>query len=231
MSIPAYHRLATSLRERILAGEFRPGDRLPVEPELSAGYGVSRSTVREALRLLASQNLIATLRGVSGGSFVVAPRPEQIGDYLHTSFNLLAADTRITVDQLLEIRALLEVPAAGLAALRRSQDDLDELRAALFDPATLPLEEMHEPNKRFHTLLLRSSGNPVLEVVAQPVFQVLDERFLRERAPDRFWHEVDRDHREILARVEAGDEKGASEAAGAHLEHLRSTYQAIDRAS
>ncbi|MFE3448991.1 FadR/GntR family transcriptional regulator [Nonomuraea sp. NPDC059194] len=229
MPTPAYQSLAADLRDRIMAGEFRPGDRLPVEPELSAAYGVSRSTVREALRLLASQNLIATLRGVSGGSFVVAPRPEQISDYLRTSLDLLAVDARITVDQLLEIRDLLEVPATGLAALRRSESDLADLRATLFDPAALEPEQMYEPNKRFHAVLLQASGNPLVEVVARPVFQLLDERFLRGRAPGRFWHEVDRDHREILAYVEAGDEEGAREAAHAHLGRLRPTYLSIDR--
>ncbi|MFI9559605.1 FadR/GntR family transcriptional regulator [Nonomuraea endophytica] len=226
---PAYQALAAELRELIVAGRFRPGDRLPVEPELSAAYGVSRSTVREALRLLASQNLIATVRGVAGGSFVVTPRPEQISDYLATSLNLLAVDTQLTVDQFLEIRDLLEVPAAGFAALRRTPEDLAALRATLFDPGAASPEEMYEPNKRFHALLLGACGNPLLEVVARPVFQVLDERFLRSRAPGRFWHDVDRDHREILARVEAGDEPGAREAQHAHLARLRGTYLAIDR--
>lgn len=227
---PAYQSLAAELRGQILAGLLKPGDRLPVEPELSAAHGVSRSTVREALRLLASQNLITTTRGVAGGSFVIAPRPEQISDYLKTSLNLLAGDTQITVDQLLEIRDLLEVHATGLAAMRRTPDDLAELRGTLFDPARLRPDEMYEPNKRFHVLLLRAAGNPLLGAVARPVFQVLDERFLRERAPERFWHGVDRDHREILSRVEAGDESGAREAARGHLGHLRATYLAIDRA-
>ncbi|WP_157245314.1 FadR/GntR family transcriptional regulator [Nonomuraea typhae] len=226
---PAYQTLAAELRELIVAGRFRPGDRLPVEPELSAAYGVSRSTVREALRLLASQNLIATVRGVAGGSFVVTPQPEQISDYLATSLNLLAVDTQLTVDQFVEIRDLLEVPAAGLAALRRTPEHLTALRATLFDPASSSPEEMYEPNKRFHALLLAACGNPLLEVVARPIFQVLDERFLRSRAPGRFWHEVDRDHREILARIEAGDEAGARQAQHAHLTRLRGTYLAIDR--
>ncbi|WP_327084979.1 FadR family transcriptional regulator [Nonomuraea sp. NBC_01738] len=229
MSVPAYQNLAADLRDRIVNGEFRPGDRLPVEPDLSARYGVSRSTVREALRLLASQNLITTTRGVSGGSFVVVPRPDQISAYLRTSLGLLAVDTQVNVDQLLEIRDLLEVPATALAASRRTQDDLDELHAALFDPATLPVERMWEPNRRFHQVLLRASGNPLLAVVAQPVFQVLEEGLKRDEAPAGFWLQVDRDHREILAYVAAGDEQGAREAAHAHLTHLRSTYVDIAR--
>jgi DNA-binding FadR family transcriptional regulator len=71
---PAYQLLADDLRTRITSGRLRPGQRLPTEPELCAEAGVSRSTVREALRLLSSQHLIVTTRGVTGGSFVAAHR-------------------------------------------------------------------------------------------------------------------------------------------------------------
>ena len=88
---PAYQELANRLRDQILAGTFTPGDRLPIEPELSALYGVSRSTVREALRVLSSQNLVTTVRGVTGGTFVIRPEPDQISSYLQASFSLLTA--------------------------------------------------------------------------------------------------------------------------------------------
>ncbi|QKW36778.1 FadR family transcriptional regulator [Actinomadura sp. NAK00032] len=227
--VPAYAGIAARLRDRIIAGEFRPGDRLPIEPELSAEHGVSRSTVREALRLLASQNLITTTRGVAGGSFVAYPQPDQITEYLATSLNLLTLDTQITVDQLLEIREMLEVPAAGLAAVRGTDEGRGELRGSLFDPSALDPAEIFAPNRHFHTVLLKMAGNPFLEVVTQPVFRVLNERFLRENAPTRFWYGVDHDHRAILDRIEAADEAGAREACHAHLENLRETYTTIDR--
>ncbi|MFA1550274.1 FadR/GntR family transcriptional regulator [Actinomadura chokoriensis] len=227
--VPAYAEIAASLRDRIVSGEFKPGDRLPIEPELSAEHGVSRSTVREALRLLTSQNLVTTTRGVAGGSFVVCPRPDQITEYLATSLNLLTLDTRITVDQLLEIRELLEVPAAGMAAARGDEAGRAELRGSLFDPSALDPAEIFAPNRHFHTVLLKMAGNPFLEVVTQPVFRVLNERFLRENAPSRFWYGVDHDHREILSRIDAADEAGAREACHAHLENLRETYTTIDR--
>ena len=226
---PAYAALAAELRGQIIAGRFQPGERLPAEPELCAGHGVSRSTLREALRLLASQNLVTTVRGVAGGTFVAHPRPDQISAHLETGLNLLAVDTQVSVDQLLEIRELLEVPAAGLAALRRDEEDLAELRGSLFDPAGIDPAEIFEPNRHFHVMLLRAAGNPLLEVVTRPVFSVLNERFLRENAPPRFWHRVDADHREILRHIEAGDERAARAAAKAHLGHLRSTYVSIDR--
>src|SRR5829696_7791978 len=109
--------LSDALRARILTRELRPGDRLPIEPDLAEQYGVSRSTVREALRVLASQGLVSTSRGVQGGSFISCPEPAQISEYLHASLGLLAESKNITVDALLEARDVLEVPAAGLAAL------------------------------------------------------------------------------------------------------------------
>src|SRR6478735_5117351 len=84
LDVTAYQALAADLRDRIVSGEFQPGDRLPIEPDLCVRYGVSRSTVREALRLLASQNLIRTVRGTTGGSFVAHPDPDHISAYLET---------------------------------------------------------------------------------------------------------------------------------------------------
>jgi GntR family transcriptional regulator, transcriptional repressor for pyruvate dehydrogenase complex len=221
--------LAEALRARILSRELVPGQRLPVEPELSAEYGVSRSTVREALRVLASQNLVTTTRGVNGGSFVAYPKPEQISDYLEASIGLLALSEHLTVDALLEARDLLEVPAAGLAATRPAEARIAELRNALYDPETVQPETVFAYNTAFHLGLLRASGNPLIEVLARPIFSVLNGRFVRERAPARFWIEVDRDHRRILAAVEAGDPAGARLATHEHLRSLRPTYVSIDR--
>ena len=75
-----FHRLSEDLRRRILAGDLALGDRLPSEPELALQYGVSRSTVREALRVLESQNLVVTTRGATGGSWINHPNREQIAE-------------------------------------------------------------------------------------------------------------------------------------------------------
>jgi GntR family transcriptional regulator, transcriptional repressor for pyruvate dehydrogenase complex len=228
-AIPAYQVLADALRARILSGELKPGQRLPIEPDLSAQYGVSRSTVREALRVLASQNLVTTTRGVAGGSFVGYPRPDQISDYLEASLGLLALSEGLSVDALLEARELLEVPAAGFAAARRSEADLEELRGALFNPADVNPSRIFELNRTFHAVVLRASGNPLIEVLARPVFQVLNGRFVREQAPGRFWSDVDQDHREIFDAIAGGDAEAARAAAHAHLQSLRPTYVQIDR--
>ncbi|GAA3023001.1 FadR/GntR family transcriptional regulator [Streptosporangium longisporum] len=216
----AYQALAADLRRRIVSGEFRPGDRLPVEPELCAGYGVSRSTVREALRLLSSQNLIRTVRGTAGGSFVAHPDPDHISAYLETSVDMM----RPGIDQLTEIRELLEVPAAGLAALRRTGADLEALRDCIAGARGRAAGEVFAPNRDFHVVLLRAAGNPLLEIVARPVFEVLEGRFVRDRAPRAALDAIDREHRVVLRHVEAGDAEGAREATRRHLENLRTVY-------
>lgn len=225
----AYNRLAEAIRAQIVSGELSPGDRLPTEPELSSHYHVSRNTAREALRVLASQGLLATKRGVTGGTFVSHPSPERLSDSLQTGLGLLAASAHVPVSALVEIREMLEVPAAELAALRHTEDEIAAIRESLFDPDAVDSSAVFSSNKEFHTRMLKAAHNPLLDLVAEPVFQVLKERFLRENAPAQFWHQVDKDHREIIRYVEARDQVGCREATRAHLRYLRQTYEHIDR--
>lgn len=226
---PAYMLLAERIRLQVLSGALAAGDRLPNEAELAAQYGVSRSTVREALRLLSSEHLVVTTRGVSGGSFVSYPNPEQIAKSLQTGISLMGGGGRVSVDALLEVRLLLEVPAAGLAAERREPDDLRALQAALVDRQAPQPPTLHANTRNFHQLLLVASHNPLLELVTVPLFRVLDERFAREDAPESFWLAVDEDHQRIIRTIEAGDAVAAREAQRDHLTRLSVTYQAMDR--
>jgi GntR family transcriptional regulator, transcriptional repressor for pyruvate dehydrogenase complex len=227
--VTAYDRLATRIREQILSGELSPGDRLPAESALSAHYQVSRNTVREALRSLASQGLIAIKRGVTGGAFVATLSPAQVSDALQMSLTVLADREHVSVPQLLEVREILEVPAAELAALRRTDDDLISIHETLFDQTSMPPAQVFAASQEFHARLVRAAHNPLLALVAGPVFRVLEERFLRDRAPGRFWGDVDHGHREILGYLDAHDQAGAREAARAHLRSLRGTYERMDR--
>ena len=220
-SVPAYQVLSDALRARIITGELRPGEKLPIEPELSAQYGVSRSTAREALRVLASQNLITTTRGVAGGSFVAYPNPEQVAGYLEASLRLLAQAHSLTIGQLAEARDLLEVPAAGLAAQRRSEENLQDLKAALFDRGQTSLDDAIASSKVFHAVLVRASGSPIVEMLSKPVFEVVYDHVREWEAPPGFWARIAGDHEAIFEAVEAQDPTSAREAFREHLRKLR----------
>ena len=225
----AYLEVATRLREQILAGELSAGDRLPTEAELCERFGVSRSTIREALRMLSSQRLVTTSRGVGGGSSVAQIQHDDVSDMLRDSIVLLTHGQGATVAELLEARELLEVPAARLAAQRRSPEQLARLRDTIPQSlAGVDRRQIFEINRSFHDVILEAAGNRLLRVVTEPLFTVMQTRFLRDRAGEDFWKRVMREHAAILQAVEAGDAELAGREMDEHLVHLRSTYEAID---
>ena len=226
---PAYHQVANEIRNRIIAGDMIPGARLPAEAELSEMFGVSRSTVREALRVVASQSLVKTTRGVTGGTFVSTPEAGEMSDYLQTSLALMASAEDVDVAELLEARMILEAPAAALAAKRRTEEHLEQLRGSIEEGTGAEPGHGFEGNRSFHQVILEASGNRLLTVVTRPVFAVLRGRFLRDEAAPSFWNRVARDHRKILEAVEAGDSVTAEAEMRRHLLQLASTYRRIDR--
>ncbi|MBG0561806.1 FadR/GntR family transcriptional regulator [Actinoplanes aureus] len=217
---PAYQQLADDLRADITSGRLQPGERLPPEPELCVKIGVSRSTVREALRLLASQHLIVTTRGVTGGSFVAHPDAAKLADGLSTGFALLTHSAHVGLADLLELRRALEVPAAGLAAVRRTDLHLTELRGTLFDPAIDDFDTMMAAHAAFHRAVAKATGNPLFELIGSPLYQASYGEEVIGGLPEGYWNRIDADHRMLLDRVAAQDAEGATKAAAQHLDFI-----------
>ncbi|MFI1989623.1 FadR/GntR family transcriptional regulator [Actinoplanes sp. NPDC020271] len=217
---PAYQQLADELRAEITSGRLQPGERLPPEPELCVKIGVSRSTVREALRLLASQHLIVTTRGVTGGSFVAHPDAGQLADGLSTGFALLTHSAGVGLADLLELRRALEVPAAGLAAGRRAEAHLAELRAAFFDPVIDDFDTMLSAHSAFHRVIAKATGNPLFELVGRPLYQASYGEEVVAHLPPEYWTRIDADHRELVDHLVAQDADAARLAAARHLDYI-----------
>ena len=148
----AYEQVNDQLRELIVSGALAPGERLPNEAVLAREFGVSRATVREALRILTAQNLIRTTKGAGGGSYVTLPTVDHISEFLRGNLKLLSESDRVTLDEFLEFRELIEVPAARLAAQRASGDDVDRLRESIPEqPLRMTTQEQFTYNKGFHS--------------------------------------------------------------------------------
>ena len=222
----AYEQIAAVLRGRVVAGELEPGHRLPTETMLATEFGVSRATVREALRQLDAQSLIRTSKGATGGSYVTLPSAGHLSASLRSGIGLLADAQDVSLDELLEARELLEVPAARLAARRRQEHDLERLRAAIpCRPLELGAQEQFAHNADFHSVVLEASGNVLLAIAAQPVFDVLQTRLARSTLGSRFHRTINTHHRAIAAAIEAGDEVTAGGEMLAHVEYLRPFYE------
>ncbi len=221
---PAYEQVAEQLRELVLSGSVAPGDRLPVEGDLSAEFGVSRSTIREAIRLLSSQSMVHTVRGPAGGTFVSAPDPESLRDYLETSIGLLSGSDGISAADLLEVRDVLEVPAARLAAERRTDEHIELMRSCIDrERQQRDRGERFEMNQQFHAQVLAAAGNALLTVVTDPVYRVIQTRFLKDEERP-FYGRVHDEHVEILECIARGDGDAAADAMARHLDQLRDVY-------
>ncbi|WP_197285174.1 FadR/GntR family transcriptional regulator [Sciscionella sediminilitoris] len=221
----AYDQVAARVRQQILDGTLKVGDRLPTEPELSAQYRVSRNTAREAFRVLASQGLVTTKRGVTGGVFVSRPTPGRLADNLLAPIRLLTEDSGDSTRSLAEIRDLLEIHGVGLAARRRTAEELEHIREALVDPGGEDLPDLYASEYRFHTRVLAAAHNPVFEVGLEPVLRILGERLLGQHLPAQFARRIDREHREIFRHLAAGNQAGARVAMHAHLAVLHWHYE------
>src|SRR5471032_2877664 len=142
------------LRQRITQGVWAIGERLPTEPELSAELGISRNTVREAMRVLAFSGLIEIRQG--DGSYLRS---------MTDPLGAMKAMSHCTLAQAQETRQILEVEAVGLAALRRTDEDLVALRAALKasgDHYQGDLEHYISCDLVFHKRLVDAAHNPAL---------------------------------------------------------------------
>lgn len=161
MQVPkASDVLANDLRERILRGEFPAGTALPPERELVTQTRMSRTTVREALRILEVQGLVVIKTGRSGGAFVQQPG----GDSVATSVNLLIRGQQLRLTDLLETREAIEPACAGLAAKYRTDDDIAALEAANSTIGDLqaPLEGFLRANVEWHIGVAVASHNELL---------------------------------------------------------------------
>jgi GntR family transcriptional repressor for pyruvate dehydrogenase complex len=145
------HDIVTALTQRILLGQMTAGEKLPSESAIVGEYGVSRTVVREAISKLQAAGLVETRHGV--GTFVLA-RDERQG--LH-----LTHDTAVSVRGILELRMGLETQAAALAAQRRTEEQLQQMRQALDDyqDSLANNDSSVEPDVRFHRLIAQATGN------------------------------------------------------------------------
>ncbi len=211
---PLVEQAADRLREQITSGHWPVGTRLPGETTLAKELGVGRSTVREALRALAGAGLVQPRQGA--GVFVTATRP--VEDW----------PTRLrkaAVSDVYEVRMLVEVQAARLAALRRTDADIAAMREAL-DGRRAAAEGddagFVDADIRVHAALIAAAHNPVLAdlfaefapALRQGLIDLLDLLALRAGEPR---HGED-SHVALVAAVEAGDADEAARLAQTELE-------------
>jgi len=221
-----YERVAAELREAIFSGSLRPGAPLPTERELTASFGVSRATVRDALRALKSEGLVCS----NGTRTVVA---EGTADPLMQALTNLVQLNRLDLRDLRELRVVLELAVVRLAAQRGDETTLAPVREAL---ATMRANigdhrVVEEADVRFHVELAKASGNGALHLVMLALRELMGGHLLEylatidEPEAEQLTTTLAAEHEEILRAVE---ERDGVRAARLALDHLNRFYSDLD---
>jgi GntR family transcriptional repressor for pyruvate dehydrogenase complex len=216
-------QVVAHVRELIDRGTLGPGARLPPERDLARQVGVSRPTVRAGLRTLAALGVVRSRRG--SGTYIPEGPPTLGAEAL----SFLAALHKFTIDDVYEVRRILEVGAAGLAAERATPDHLatlaEEVTGLFASLSDRQVFLVHDIN--FHRSIAAASGNPIVASLVEMVSALHYERrrATAERAADRELRDAADAHRQIYQAVRTHDADRARRSMNDHL--LRSqSYQA-----
>jgi DNA-binding FadR family transcriptional regulator len=216
------HELVESLGSRIRAGKLAAGTKLPTEAAFMAQFQVSRTVVREAISRLQAAGLVETRHGV--GTFVVEPADDstfRIGrEQLSTLQDVIA---------MLELRIGVEVEAAGLAAQRRTAENLAQMRKALvaFNAAVADGRDAVSADFAFHLEIMRATQNPhfahLLQTLGTSMIPRarLDAPALLDEERQHYLRRVNAEHESVLVAIAGHDPEGARAAVRTHLANSR----------
>src|SRR6266550_7102522 len=202
------------IRERIVSGAWGPGDRLPKESELAAQLGLSRNSLREAVRALSQLRVLEVRQG--DGTYVSSLEPGLLLESTGFVSHLLLGETGI---ELYEVRRILEAAAATLAAGRIDAEEKVELEQSLERMREAgSVEELVEADVAFHAVIAKAAGNAVLaSLLASLSTRTMRIRLWHGRAADDALDETREEHRRIYEAIIAGDPELARAAATAHI--------------
>jgi GntR family transcriptional repressor for pyruvate dehydrogenase complex len=226
----ASEQVAHEIRRYVVERDLQPGDRLGTEQELAAELDVSRPTLREGLRLLAGAHLVRATRGPGGGIFVASTPNEGIGRSLSESIATMLETDSVSLDELLDARVCLEVPLAGRAAERATDETGRELQSAIDEAAgNHPASEAFRiADTRFHRVIAQTAHNELLSAFTSWTLDVLQPSLV-----DALGEQIDgdailRQHRAIMRAVARRRPAAAEEAMRRHLEYLRALVRTLD---
>ena len=219
-SLKVFEQVAVQIEQRILDGELRSGDRLPTERELAEQFQVSRTAVREALKTLAQKGLVDMRPG--RGTMVIDGANAALQDSIGLALRLKLGEVGGS-NNLVEVREILEVEIAGLAAARATEQEIVAMREAVqkMDASLRNADAFIAADNRFHEALAEATQNTLILILVKSIVNLLSEQrkqiFDHEGGPQRGQIH----HKRILESVIAHDPETARAAMRAHLQQVR----------
>jgi GntR family transcriptional repressor for pyruvate dehydrogenase complex len=216
-------RVTEQIENLIVANHLQPGDHLPPERELAQRFGVSRTVVREAIRALVAKNLLEGRPG--GGTIVRVPTAEMVAQSM--LLFLRTGQNHIDYDKVHEVRRLLEVEIAGLAAARRTAEDLAKMDAILDETLVVGDDRdlLAQNDVNFHAALARATHNELFSLLLDSIADImLTVRQLGFSVPGMPARTL-KYHRAIFEQVKIGNPEGARQAMTEHLIEAEDTMR------
>jgi len=222
-------RVSSELMKRVLGGTFKSGDLLPPEARLAEELGVSRTLVREAVKVLVEKGLVTVRQG--RGTTV---QPEECWNPLDPQILALRGEGEGVFRlwaELLEARQVFEVQIAGMAALRLSEEQLGQLSAHLrrMDRLIEQPAQYHDADAEFHLMLVKAAQNQVLAKLIEPVRFLLQDAFRHTGALPGAPQHAQVHHWQIYRALEARDPTAAQDAMRVHLERHAQSLMTLAR--
>lgn len=220
--------IVQQVKAAIRAGELGPGDRLPPERELTELFGVSRVTVRDALRVLEATGLVEIRVGAGGGAFVTAPDSNDLGEGIT---NMLMMNS-VSPQDVTETRMILEIGMLPLVCERATQEDLDALEA-ICDRAEATIAEGSDYDVAlsadFHHTLAMAAHNDVIAMLVEPLHSPLEESLqaAKDRAPEMGIKGTS-EHRKLVKAIRERDAELAQSIMRRHLNRTAKRLQESD---
>jgi GntR family transcriptional repressor for pyruvate dehydrogenase complex len=210
-------RVTHQIEQLIIEGRLQRGDRLPPERELAQQFGVSRTVIREAVSALVAKSLLEVQPG--SGTVVRGPTTKSVAQSM--TLLLRAGQAETDYDKVHEVRRILEVEIAGLAAERRTSEDLKELEEILRQTAEAEIQDDHksfpECDVAFHAALARATHNELFLLLLDSMADIMIKvRQLGFEVPDMPMRAL-KHHCAVFEQVRVGDAEGARRAMHEHL--------------
>ena len=210
------NQVAEHLQHLILSKTIKPGERLPTERELGEQFQVSRTVIREAIRILEARGLLDTQTG--SGTYVKAMQGEDVSNSLGMYLSL--QDHVFTLDSIMEVRRVLELQVVKLASMRATNEDLDQLEETL-NQMCLSKNEIDSFSKwdlEFHLSIAQASNNELFRILIEPLGEALFELIRTGSSTPGAIEEACEFHREILIALKNRDAVRSVELMKAHLD-------------
>ena len=225
MLLTLSEQIANHIKQKIIDGELKPGQKLPSEKELCEIFDVSRPTVRDALKSLSAINIIESRPGSNGGHFISEISYDaianQYGDFISFSLGLHG----ITLDEIVEMRQLVELKSAYLSAKRRTEDDLRKFEKIIAEMNESSGNGFYHLDFEFHKQLAYSTKNKLIIITTEAIIIALRPLYQETNISKELARTLTKELTEVYEAVKENHAELAQERMAQHLAHFESKFK------